>query len=78
LDGCNGLLVPLGDVAALAAAVIRLLCDKELAEEMGLKAREIARERFNEQTVFGIVKSEYRRLCLEKSQFAAQTWSQPT
>ena len=78
LDGCNGLLVPLGDVAALAAAVIRLLCDKELAEEMGLKARAIARERFNEQTVFGIVKSEYRRLCLEKSQFAAQTWSQPT
>lgn len=39
-DGENGLLVPVGDPLALAAALRRLLTEKELARRLGDKARE--------------------------------------
>jgi glycosyltransferase involved in cell wall biosynthesis len=39
-DGCHGLLVPERDPAALAAAVSRLLDDRELAQRLGAAARE--------------------------------------
>jgi glycosyltransferase involved in cell wall biosynthesis len=45
--GVNGLLVPRGDVRALAAAVTSLLSDEERRLALGDQARRYARERFN-------------------------------
>jgi len=78
LDGYNGLIVPLGDLRALAAAIIRVLSDRGLAAQMGVKGRAMALERFDEQAVFAIVKSEYRRLLSQKCRLPARTCSQET
>jgi glycosyltransferase involved in cell wall biosynthesis len=61
-DGWTGLLVPLGDEAALAAAVTRILSDRELAEEMGQRGRQRARERFRLDTFLGRFEVLYDRL----------------
>ena len=45
-DGVTGLLVPAGDVDALTAALIKLLGNRDLAENMGRAGREIALEKF--------------------------------
>lgn len=47
----SGLLVPQNDPAALAAAVTRLLTDRELAERVGSRAAEDARSRFSWRAV---------------------------
>jgi glycosyltransferase involved in cell wall biosynthesis len=46
VDGETGLLVPPGDVAALRAALERLLGDADLRRRLGAAARERIRERF--------------------------------
>jgi glycosyltransferase involved in cell wall biosynthesis len=64
--GRNGLLVPLGDVNALAAAICELLTNRERACQMGQAGRQMAEERFDERFVFAKVKTEYARLLQEK------------
>jgi glycosyltransferase involved in cell wall biosynthesis len=64
--GRNGLLVPLGDVQALADAILELLTDREKARRMGAEGRRMALERFDERLVFEKVKAEYARLLREK------------
>jgi glycosyltransferase involved in cell wall biosynthesis len=64
--GRNGLLVPLGDVTALASAFVRLLSDRDEADRMGHEGRRLALERFDEERVFDTVKREYARLLREK------------
>jgi glycosyltransferase involved in cell wall biosynthesis len=64
--GRNGLLVPLGDVQALADAIIELLTDQEKARRMGEEGRRMALEHFDERLVFEKVKAEYARLLQEK------------
>ncbi len=46
LDGVTGLTVPVGDAAALGAALRRLLADDELRERLGRQARERALTEF--------------------------------
>lgn len=62
----NGLLVPLGDVRALTAAVLRILRERDTAQRMGSEAHRMAAERFNEQLVFQKVNAEYGRLLRKK------------
>ena len=50
-DGETGLLVPPADVAALAAAMVALLGDRELARRMGARGYEIARSDFTEEAM---------------------------
>lgn len=64
--GRNGLLTPLGDAPALAAAITELLTDRAKAEAMGRRGRVLALERFDEQAVFNRVKAEYARLVQSK------------
>lgn len=64
--GRNGLLVPLGDVQALADAIVELLTDREKARRMGEEGRRMALERFDERLVFEKVEAEYARLLRER------------
>jgi glycosyltransferase involved in cell wall biosynthesis len=64
--GQSGLLVPLGNVPALAGAITELLADRGKARRMGAQARRIALERFDERLVFEKVKAEYARLLRAK------------
>jgi len=60
--GRTGLLVPLGDVQALAAAMERILTDARLTSGMSREARCLAVERFDEERVFATIKAEYHAL----------------
>ncbi len=66
VHGQNGLLVPLGDVPALAEAITDLLTNREKARKMGEQGRRLAIERFDEREVFVKVRNEYMRLLREK------------
>ena len=71
--GRNGLLVPLGDVAALAHAITHLLQEPALREAMGKEGRRMAVERFDQQVVFRHVEREYARLLSAKGIARAAT-----
>jgi glycosyltransferase involved in cell wall biosynthesis len=45
-DGCNGMLVDVGDSKAISDAVLKLLADDSLRAEMGRKGRALVREKF--------------------------------
>jgi lipopolysaccharide/colanic/teichoic acid biosynthesis glycosyltransferase len=64
-DGVTGLLVEAQSADALSRAIARLLRDPRLGKEMGRAAREFVRVRFSEESVFGSVLDEYRRLLRE-------------
>ncbi len=61
-QGVNGLLFPVGDSDALAAALLEILRDPDRATAMGAAGRAMAEERFDEQKVFERVLQEYERL----------------
>jgi glycosyltransferase involved in cell wall biosynthesis len=64
--GRNGLLVPLGNVNALANAILDLLTNPDKARQMGQSGRQMAEEQFDERSIFAKVKAEYARLLAEK------------
>jgi glycosyltransferase involved in cell wall biosynthesis len=52
-EGVTGLLVPAGDIAALRAAIQRLLNDADLRHRLGANARASARRRFSFESAAG-------------------------
>jgi glycosyltransferase involved in cell wall biosynthesis len=60
-DGENGLLVPERDVAALAAAVTRLLDEEQLAPRLAAAARDDVRHRFAPARIATAFDTVYRR-----------------
>lgn len=58
-DGENGLLVPFGDVAGLAAAAGRLLADPDLARQLGENGRRKVASEYNWDSVTERVLSHY-------------------
>ncbi|MGC8959128.1 MAG: glycosyltransferase family 4 protein [Chloroflexia bacterium] len=62
-DGVNGLLVPFGDVEALARAIVRLLDDPALAREMGRRGREKVEQGMTWAHVYERVRRVYRQVC---------------
>ena len=61
-DGEDGLLVPYGDVPALAQAIARLSDDPALAVEMGARGRAKVERSYTWDKIFGIVESAYEEL----------------
>ncbi|MBL8205211.1 MAG: glycosyltransferase family 4 protein [Blastocatellia bacterium] len=60
--GRNGFLFPLGDSQKLAQAVLTLLQNADQRAQLGAAGRQLALEKFDEQHVFQMVKTEYVRL----------------
>jgi len=71
-DGVNGLLVPPGDVHALAGAIGRLARDPVLRRAMGHESRRLAEACFAEQAVATSVADLYRRMLREAPAGQAQ------
>lgn len=65
-SGVNGLLVPVGDVEALARSLDTLVWSPELRRRMGDASAERAREHFDERRVVETVMSTYRELARTK------------
>jgi glycosyltransferase involved in cell wall biosynthesis len=61
-NGDEAIVVPVGDPAALADAVGRLVDDPELRERMGRRSREIVRSRFTPSAVLPALEVAYRHL----------------
>ena len=58
VDGVTGILIPAGDVAAIAAALVEVLTDTEKARALGTAGRQRVAERFSRRSTF----TAYRRL----------------
>ena len=65
-DGVEGLLVPVRDAKALAAAIGRLAADPALRARMGAAARAKALSQFDERIVIGRTLEVYRELLGER------------
>jgi rhamnosyl/mannosyltransferase len=61
-DDVHGLLVPPGDPAALAGAMLRLLTNPRFAAGLGDAARQRAAERFSREAMVRRHEDFYRRL----------------
>ncbi|MCD6553999.1 MAG: glycosyltransferase [Anaerolineae bacterium] len=64
-DGVCGSLVPPGDAAELARAVVALLRDQEKARTMGRAGREAVRDRFSVERLLSDVERLYTQLLAE-------------
>jgi N-acetyl-alpha-D-glucosaminyl L-malate synthase BshA len=62
IDGETGLLAPVGDVAAMAAHVVRLLADAPLRARLGAAGRRRAETAFPLEATVGRYEALYRRL----------------
>jgi glycosyltransferase involved in cell wall biosynthesis len=63
LDGETGLLVPVDDIAAFSEAVLLLLGDDGLRRQMGVRARQLAEERFDARLWAERLHEIYAQVC---------------
>ncbi len=63
IPGRTGILVPLGDVAGLAQAVIDLARDPGMRERYGREGRSLCLERFDHERMVEAIEGVYRELC---------------
>ncbi len=63
----NGLLVPVKDVTALAAAIARLLDDPALRQKMGARGRERAVTEFGQERIIAATLAVYREVAASKA-----------
>ena len=61
-DGVNGLLVPIRDPVALAAALRKLIEDPALRSQMGINGRELAVSEFSADKVISQILALYQEL----------------
>ena len=59
-DGASGLLVPVGDVEALAHGIARLLEDTHARDALGRRARRLAHERFSLEHMVSATEQVYK------------------
>jgi glycosyltransferase involved in cell wall biosynthesis len=62
IDGKNGILVPIKDPNAMAAAIINILADRKVAENIGLAARKTVDEKFSLERMVAETESLYLSL----------------
>jgi glycosyltransferase involved in cell wall biosynthesis len=74
--GRTGLLVPVGDSHALAAAILELLADPKRAREMGAEGRRKAEREFDQLPVFERVRNAYIELLFspENARLPGREW----
>jgi glycosyltransferase involved in cell wall biosynthesis len=60
VDRETGLLVPIGDVAGIAASIVKLLSNGELRRQMGAQARRIVNQRFSLKRMVDQIEQIYR------------------
>jgi glycosyltransferase involved in cell wall biosynthesis len=65
-DGLTGLVVPVGDAAALADALMKLLSDPELAQRMGRAGRERVIREFRRETIWEALAALYCKLLRQR------------
>jgi glycosyltransferase involved in cell wall biosynthesis len=66
VDGKTGLLFPVGDAAALADALAKLLTNKTLAGKLGCAGQERIKREFRQERIWEALCEEYvRRLKME-------------
>ena len=75
-DGATGLLVPVGDPVALAAAIERLAKDPDERRRFGVAARRKARARFDHGRCIDVTLATYERL-LARAGLAAPVHTSP-
>lgn len=57
IDGANGFIVPIRDIEALSAAMLKFVKDPELAKRQGERSRKMAEERFDVNHINGQITS---------------------
>jgi len=77
VDGETGLLIPVGDVAALAEAIAKLISDKSLARKLGLAGQEQVKSKFRQEQIWQALHRKYLEVLQRKESPRSSILPQP-